>query len=300
MAEPPSHPHKFNSRNSPRVVAPSLLSTSPTLAPSTAWSPPPRAAVTSLTPLPSAPSFHVTPHCLVFGNDHSPRVVSKPQQTLLPPAALVLPVREPIAHCTRSRVPALALLASGRQYHECVQYCIPTAKSSCSPPVSMGIASLCAMHHMTSAETTNFAALCSALLHKDNLLALSVLDPTTGNMLEHRQLRCNPWYKTTWDTLYANELGRLCQGIGSGEAHSSKCVAGTKAFFRIDYHDILLHKGKEICQTMVICEVCPDKDNPNCTQITIGGNRICYPSNVGTNTALLELLKLLLNSILFW
>jgi hypothetical protein len=49
---------------------------------------------------------------------------------------------------------------------------------------------------------------------------------------------------------------------------------------------------------MAVCGVHPDKDDPNCTQITIGGNRICYPGNVGTNTASLELLKLLLNSVL--
>ncbi len=49
---------------------------------------------------------------------------------------------------------------------------------------------------------------------------------------------------------------------------------------------------------MVVCEVCPDNDDPNQTRITIGGNRICYPGNVGTNTASLELLKLLLNSVL--
>ncbi len=49
---------------------------------------------------------------------------------------------------------------------------------------------------------------------------------------------------------------------------------------------------------MVVCEVRPDKDDPNHTQITIGGNHICYPGNVGTNTASLELLKLLLNSVL--
>jgi hypothetical protein len=154
------------------------------------------------------------------------------------------------------------------------------------------------MHHMMTAETTNFAALCSALLHKDNTLALSVFDPTTGNMLEHCQLRRDPWYKTTWDTLYANELGRLCQGIGSGEAPSSKHVAGTNTFFCINYHNIPSHKRKEICRTMVVCEVRLDKDNPNCVRITIGGNRICYPGNVGTNTASLEHLKLLLNSVL--
>jgi len=49
---------------------------------------------------------------------------------------------------------------------------------------------------------------------------------------------------------------------------------------------------------MVVCEVRPDKDNPDRTRITIGGNRICYPGDVGTNTASLELFKLLLNSVL--
>ena len=148
------------------------------------------------------------------------------------------------------------------------------------------------------AETSNFAAICSAVLHKDNPLALSVLDPTTGNMLEHCQLRCNPWYKTTWDTLYSNELGHLCQGINSGGGPNSNRVAGTTTLFHINYNHIPLHKRKEICHNMVVCEVQPEKDGPNHTQITIGGNRICYPGNVGTNTASLELLKFLLNSVL--
>ncbi len=49
---------------------------------------------------------------------------------------------------------------------------------------------------------------------------------------------------------------------------------------------------------MVVCEVRPEKDNPKRTQITLGGNCICYPGYVGTYTASLELLKLLLNSVL--
>ena len=98
--------------------------------------------------------------------------------------------------------------------------------------------------------------------------------------------------------LVSNELGRLCQGTGSGEAPNSKRVAGTNTFIRINYNNIPLHKRKEICHTMVVSEVRPEKDDPNCTQITIGGNRICYPGNVGTNTASLELLKLLPNSVL--
>ncbi len=50
---------------------------------------------------------------------------------------------------------------------------------------------------------------------------------------------------------------------------------------------------------MVACEVRPEKDDPDRTRITIGSNRICYLGNMGTNTALLELLKLLLNSVLY-
>ena len=49
---------------------------------------------------------------------------------------------------------------------------------------------------------------------------------------------------------------------------------------------------------MVVCEVRPEKDDPNRTRITIAGNRICYPGDVGTNTASLELVKLLINSVL--
>jgi hypothetical protein len=49
---------------------------------------------------------------------------------------------------------------------------------------------------------------------------------------------------------------------------------------------------------MVVCEVCPEKYDPNCTRITIGGNSICYPGDVGTNMASLEFVKLMLNSVL--
>jgi hypothetical protein len=170
-------PPRVNLHKFPRVVVTSPPSTSPTWSPSTALRPPPQPAAISLTPVASAPTFHVTPRWLVFGDDHSPRVVSASQQPLLPPAAPVLPVQEPTAHRTRSRVPAaLALFTSGGRFHEWVQYRIPMAKSLRASSVAMGFVGLCAIHHMTMAETSNFAALCSALLHKDNPLALSVLD----------------------------------------------------------------------------------------------------------------------------
>jgi hypothetical protein len=151
---------------------------------------------------------------------------------------------------------------------------------------------------MSPKEPNGFAYLCAALEKVDSPSALSVLDPTTGDFLEHRQLRHDPRYKTAWDASYANELGRLCQGIGSGPTPNSQQVSGIETFCLINYNDIPLHKRKEICRTMVVCKVRPEKDDPDRTRITIKGNRICYPGNVGTNMALLELVKLLLNSIL--
>ena len=69
--------------------------------------------------------------------------------------------------------------------------------------------------------------------------ACPVLDASTGQQLEHRQLRRHPAYKQDWDTSYANELGRLCQGIGHDDATASKQrVEGTDTFHPIHYHDI--------------------------------------------------------------
>jgi len=151
---------------------------------------------------------------------------------------------------------------------------------------------------MPATEVSGFAGLCQALSLLDVPEALSVLDSSTGEFLEHRQLCQDPRYKATWDMSYANELGRLCQGIGSGTTPTTKRVAGTNTFFLVDYRDIPAHKRKEICHTMVVCEVRPEKDDPDRTRITIGGICICYPGDVGTNTASLELFKLLLNSVL--
>jgi hypothetical protein len=151
---------------------------------------------------------------------------------------------------------------------------------------------------MSPKETNSFAFLCEALVKVNGPSALAVLNPATSKFLEHCQLRQDPCNKTTWDTSYANKLGRLCQGILSGSAPTGQQEAGTNTFFIIDYQDIPSHKRKKICHTMVVCEVRPEKDDPDRTRITIGGSRICYPGNVGTNTALLELVKLLLNSVL--
>ena len=125
------------------------------------------------------------------------------------------------------------------------------------------------------------------------------MDQETGKLLEHRQLRKHPRYKKVWGRSYSNELGCLCQGISTGDKAGGKRVAGTNTFHIIAYANIPYHKRKEIIYTKVVCEVREGKDDENCTRITIGSNLICYLGKAGTNTSSLELIKLMLNCVIF-
>ena len=95
-----------------------------------------------------------------------------------------------------------------------------------------------------------------------------------------------------------NKLGRICQGIGTSPAGTGKCVKGTDTFFLIRFEDIPANRRKEITYTKVVCKVRPEKSDPNRTRITIGGNRITFPGNVGISTESLEIAKLVFNSVL--
>jgi hypothetical protein len=48
----------------------------------------------------------------------------------------------------------------------------------------------------------------------------------------------------------------------------------------------------------VVCEIREGKDDKNHTRITAGGKIIFYPGNTGTNTASLELIRLMLKSVI--
>ena len=49
---------------------------------------------------------------------------------------------------------------------------------------------------------------------------------------------------------------------------------------------------------MVVCEVRPQKEDPNQTCITVAGSRICYPGDIGMPTGSLDLVNLMINSVL--
>ena len=234
---------RMHTQEPPRVVLPSPPTPARPASASPAWSPPPKlAGSTHLLPTPVYPPFQATPHRLDFTIAPSPRVEFSPQlQVPIPLPSL--PTHEPISHRTHARVPApapLALSTTGRPLHERVKYQMPTAKTIQSPVKPVSFAGLC--RAMPPTEVAGFTGLCQSLSMLDIPVALSVLDPSTGKFLEHCQLRQDPSYKATWDTSYANELGRLHKGIGSGTTPDSKQVADTNTFFITGYHDIPAHK----------------------------------------------------------
>ena len=89
------------------------------------------------------------------------------------------------------------------------------------------------------------------------------------------------------------------EGVGTSAADPTKPrVAGIDTFKPITYDNIPHDRQQEVTYTKVVCEVRPQKEDPNHTRITIGGNRIIYPGDCGTKTGSLQLVKILINSVL--
>jgi hypothetical protein len=80
---------------------------------------------------------------------------------------------------------------------------------------------------------------------------------------------------------------------------ASTSKAPTNTLFPILYDKIPSDHRREITNSKVVCKVRPEKgDDTDRTCITIGGNNIAYPRDVGTPTGSIELVKLLVNSVL--
>jgi hypothetical protein len=84
--------------------------------------------------------------------------------------------------------------------------------------------------------------------------AASVFDEGTGNFLEWHQLQTHPTLSATWNTSYANKLGRLCQDIGTGP-NNGKHVKGTNTLFPILYNKIPAERHREITYSKIMCKV---------------------------------------------
>lgn len=121
--------------------------------------------------------------------------------------------------------------------------------------------------------------------------AMAVLDQETGKLLNYRQLLKSPKYNKEWSISSANEFGRLLNGVG-------KRVTGTNTMRAILESEVPKDRKKDVTYGSFLCTVRPEKDEPNRTRFTVGGDRINYPGEVATPTAEMLVAKILFNSVI--
>ncbi len=119
----------------------------------------------------------------------------------------------------------------------------------------------------------------------------AVLDKDTGVFLEMRHLLVNPKYKDVWGKSYTTELGNLAQGIpGVSE--------GTNTIVFITHDEIPMDRLKKVTYGCICTNYHPKKADPNCSRLTVGGNRLNVPGDCRTPTVDMVTIKLRLNSVI--
>ena len=122
-------------------------------------------------------------------------------------------------------------------------------------------------------------------------LANAVLGGNMGEMLEYCHLITCPKYKEVWGNAYGKEIGRLAQGIPGK-------VEGTNTLFFVDKSEVPADRFKYVTRDRIVCNVRPEKDDPNRVRVTVMGNLINHPDDNSTPTADLLVVKILLNSVI--
>ncbi len=117
----------------------------------------------------------------------------------------------------------------------------------------------------------------------------AVLNAETGTLMEMRHLLVNPKYKELWGKSYTTELRLLAQGI-LGKS------PGTNTIIFIKQDDIPIDQRRDVTYSRVCINYQPEKVDPNCTRLTVGGNRIAYSGDCGTPTVDMVTVKIHLNS----
>jgi hypothetical protein len=107
--------------------------------------------------------------------------------------------------------------------------------------------------------------------------------------MEMWHLLVNPMYKELWGKFCIKELRCLAQG----NPGFSKGI-DTIVFIQ---REVIPNNHKcNVTYAQVCTNYCPEKEDPNHTQVTAGGNLDHYPGNCGTPTVNMVTVKLHLNS----
>ena len=93
-----------------------------------------------------------------------------------------------------------------------------------------------------------------------------------------------------WLHSAANEFGHLAQGL------PDKHIDHTNTIFFISIDKV--PPDKQPTYAHFVCSYCPQKAEPHCTCLTVGGNLIDYPGNLSMKVADMTTFKILVNSTL--
>jgi hypothetical protein len=122
------------------------------------------------------------------------------------------------------------------------------------------------------------------------LVVNAVIDEETGDSLEYRHLIRHPKYKEVWTRSYANELGRLTEGI--------RDIPGTKTMQFIRKSEIPHDRLKNVAYSKIVVVERPQKKEKERTRLTVVGTYIDYPWDKAVPTSDLTTAKLLFNSVI--
>jgi hypothetical protein len=134
-------------------------------------------------------------------------------------------------------------------------------------------------------------ACCTALRQCPSDMLHAVLDKITGHLTGMQHLLVNPKYKELGGESYTKKLGRLTQRI-------PRVSKGTNTIVFICPEDIPHNCKCDITYSQVCVNYRLEKEDPNRTHITMGGNVFHYPDNCGTPTIDMITVKLHLYSVI--
>jgi hypothetical protein len=118
--------------------------------------------------------------------------------------------------------------------------------------------------------------------------ANAVTEQETGKLLEYRHLIKGP-DREIWKKAFANDLGRLAQGVGKRMTH------GTNTVFFV--HPSTIPRHKKVTYEKLVADLRPLKEETHRVRVTLGGDRLPYEGPTATHSASLVLVKTHLNSV---
>jgi hypothetical protein len=118
--------------------------------------------------------------------------------------------------------------------------------------------------------------------------AHAVTDTVNGQQLEYQHLLLIPDLKPIWERAFANELGRLAQGI--------RDVIGTNTIEFIFTSKI--PRDRTVTYGRLVCDIRPQNTKQHCVRLAVGGDRVDYPGETSTKNADLTTSQCLWNSVI--